>query len=52
MKELKEEARRRHEEKLRSYGGKAEHRAHGGEAKHSDTKEDEKLIREDAPVPV
>ena len=47
MKELKEEARRRHEEKLRSYGGKAEHRAHGGEAKHSDKKEDEKLIREE-----
>jgi hypothetical protein len=45
MRELKEEAKRHHERKLESYGGKC--RAHGGRAEHPDVKEDEALIRKE-----
>jgi len=47
MREIKEEAKRRHEEKLRAYGGKVHHRARGGKPEHPDKKEDEKLIHEE-----
>lgn len=36
MKEYKEEAKRHHERKLESYGGKVHRRAHGGKLEHED----------------